>query len=191
LLKNRKIITPKGWNTRPSSGQLREALFNICQTYIKGSRFLDLFAGSGAIGMEALSRGASMATFIDIERQNIRCIQQNIELLQLESQVTVISGDVMKELESLVKKGVHYDIIFADPPYAQGKTVKGEFMYYGKLILNFLDKNSLLSQDGMLFIEEADEVEIENLKVNALTFKSSRRFGRSRLCQYQAISEFL
>ena len=186
-LKNRKVITPKGLSTRPTSGQLREALFNICQTYIEGARFLDLFAGSGAIGLEALSRGASFATFIDIDRQNIRCIRQNIESFQLETQATVICGDVLHSLENLIKKGEQYDIIFADPPYAQGESIKGQVRYYGESVLKFIDENPLLIKGGMLFIEEGDEIQIEKVKVNALVHKSSRRFGKSTLNQYQAV----
>ena len=187
LLKNRKIVTPKGSKTRPTSGQLREALFNVCQMYIEGARFLDLFAGSGAVGLEALSRGAADTTFIDIDRHNIRCIQQNLEIFQLESQAAVICASALPWLEKAAKKGEQYDIIFADPPYAQGEFVKGQLVHYGESVLKIIDEYPLLSSGGVLFIEEASEIQIEKVQVNTLKLKSSRRFGRSRLHQYEIL----
>src|SRR5436305_1632219 len=92
--KNRRLIAPKGDATRPTTEQLRESLFNICQHYLEGAHFLDLFAGSGAMGLEALSRGASYATFVDNNKESVGYIHANVEALKVGGHSKVICGDV-------------------------------------------------------------------------------------------------
>ena len=178
-MKNRKILAPKGGDTRPTSNQMREALFNICQTYIEGADFLDLFAGSGAVGLEALSRGAARTTFVDNDRHCFRCIEQNLEVFGLQERGKVFLGDVLRWLENRGKKEDEYDIIYADPPYGE------PHMSYGALVLEFLDKASILKKGGVLFIEEARSIKMSDEGVQTLELKSERRFGRSMLYQYE------
>ena len=121
IYRNRTLIAPKGQEVRPTSSRLREALFNICQSYIQDALFLDLFAGSGAMGFEAISRGAKKATLIDLSKDSIRCIEANAASLNVEEQVQILQGDVFKWIERLQKQGVQFDIIYADPPYQIGK----------------------------------------------------------------------
>lgn len=173
-LKNRKILTPKGMITRPTSERLREALFNICQTYISDARFLDLFAGSGAMGLEALSRNAARTTFIDSSKESIKNIQQNISDLQLKDHSDVICGDVLLMVERLNQQKKQYDIIFADPPYDLG---------FGNKIVSLIDNSNLLAPGGMLFIEESVSEKLETV-LKSLTFVSSRKMGRSQLYQF-------
>src|SRR5437016_7699125 len=104
--RNRTIAAPKGLATRPTSGALRESLFNICQHYIEGARFLDLFAGSGAMGLEALSRGAGHAFFIDNSRDAVNCLKGNAKKLLVEEQVTIRYGDVFQILERLASEKI-------------------------------------------------------------------------------------
>ena len=106
IFKNRPLASPKGLSTRPTSEKLREALFNISQNYIQESVFLDLFAGSGAMGIEAISRGASKATFIDADRDSIRCIKENLKNFKIEDQALVLPGDVFTEMYKLMQKGL-------------------------------------------------------------------------------------
>lgn len=181
-LKNRKIRTPKGAETRPTTGKLRESLFNICQAYIGESRFLDLFAGSGAIGIEALSRGAESATFIDNNRESIRCIQENIANLKLEELSQVLFGDVFSQLAKLEKLKKQYEIIYADAPYESPKSPEDSIT---KRLLDYIDSGTLLAPSGMLFIEERWGPEPPQENLRTLTLMSSRRLGKSALHQYQ------
>jgi 16S rRNA (guanine(966)-N(2))-methyltransferase RsmD len=114
LYRGRRLISPKGDQTRPTQGILREALFNILQNQIAGSHFLDLFAGSGAIGLEALSRGAQEVVFVEHNRLALQALKANIERLACKARV--LPFDIFKALKLLSNP---FDLIFADPPYDQ------------------------------------------------------------------------
>lgn len=172
--KNRKIITPKGLLTRPTSSRLRESVFNICQWEIEGATFLDLFAGSGAIGLEALSRGAAQVVFVDQDKESIRCIKENIENFEWTNSSQVIHADVFKALERFKDK--KFQIIYADPPYNKG---------FAQLVLNKCDQDSLLNSNGMLFLEEDKNVTLNCENLKNLTLKSSRLMGPSILYQLE------
>ena len=114
--RRRRLKTPAGDKTRPTSGRVREAWFSILQTSIPGARVLDLFAGSGALGLEALSRGATSADFVERSRPALDALRANIETLKVEDRVTVHRADALKFVERL--QPGQYDVAFADPPYA-------------------------------------------------------------------------
>lgn len=177
--KNKQIVTPKGLATRPTSGKLRGSLFNICQGYIKEARFLDLFAGSGAIGLEALSRGALSATFIDNSKEAIHCIKKNLAQMNFENSSTVLFGDVFSILEKLGKLEKRFDIIYADPPYREG---------FGLRVLKAVDNGELLMPSGDLFIEEEDLKSIHNDELKTLKHVSTRPMGRAMLHHYRRIN---
>ncbi|MBA2727259.1 MAG: 16S rRNA (guanine(966)-N(2))-methyltransferase RsmD [Parachlamydiaceae bacterium] len=183
--KNKRIIAPKGDLTRPTSGRLRETIFNICQGYIQDANFLDLFAGSGAVGLEALSRGAANCTFVDDSRESLLSIKANLKALDEEKSSKVIFGDVFTVLRNLIKGGQKFGIIFADPPYEKiGKNEEGRFSYSSK-ILEIVDSSSLLVEGGYLFIEDARTFTPEVHVLSGLTFVSSRSTGRSSLNQFK------
>lgn len=183
--KHQKIVAPKGGQTRPTAGRLREAVFNICQAYIQGAEFLDLFAGSGAMGLEALSRGAAKATFVDANKESIRCIQQNLRQMKLEDRAQVLLGDLFLIMEKLVKQGKRYDIIYADPPYDTWTTVSGEETTYSQHLLKIVDEKELLLPTGVLFIEEAREAQPSAEGLRSLYLDRSRAMGKSSLQQYR------
>jgi len=114
--KGRKLKSPSG-NTRPLSDRVREALFNILQNRVAGSAFLDLFAGSGAVGIEALSRGASLAIFAELDRGNVRIIKENLAICAYADQAEVYALDVAQALKILKRKQAKFDIIFIGAPY--------------------------------------------------------------------------
>ncbi len=116
-LKGRKIRTVRGIKTRPTADRTREAMFNILAFQITGSRVLDLFAGTGAFGIEALSRGAASAVFIDCDRESISTLNENIQQLALESQTTVLRCDLTRGWDCLRSLKSTFDLIFMDPPY--------------------------------------------------------------------------
>lgn len=169
--KGRNLFTPKTITTRPTQGALRESVFNICQFEIENATFLDLFAGSGAMGFEALSRGASHVTFVESNKQAILTIKKNIELLGCASQVTLLQLDAILALERLVKP---FDIIYVDPPYT---------MNVLSILTHICDRN-LLKSDGTLFVEERYDPKKEEICFNKLFLKSSRKFGAAQLKVY-------
>lgn len=183
LYKGRRLKSPKGPQTRPTASRLREALFNICQNGIEGARFLDLFAGSGAMGFEALSRGAQSASFIDANKEAIHCIEANAALLEVQNQTQVYRGDVMATLAWLEKKGDSFDIIYADPPY---NTVDPRTsILFSEQIIHWIDGHALLKPAGILFIEEDFRAQPKPDQLKTLAFKDSRRFGQAALQQYR------
>ena len=113
--RGRPLKAPKGENTRPTSDRVREALFSILGTRTQDARVLDLFAGSGALGLEALSRGADTVTFVDDNRAAIAAIKSNLDTLQAVAQVR--QTDALRFLNAAPSSGAQYDLVFLDPPY--------------------------------------------------------------------------
>ena len=115
--KNRKIETPEGKETRPTLDRVRENLFNILQTRIPSSVVLDLFAGSGALSLEALSRGASFAVMCDTDRKAHSVERRNTELLGFSDRTEIYCCDWKKALHTLQSRNMTFDLVFLDPPY--------------------------------------------------------------------------
>jgi len=170
-LRGRILKTPKGDTTRPTTSMLREALFNICAGLIVEARFLDLFAGSGAMGVEAISRGALFATCIDRDGQAIQCIKDNITSLGIEPEVQILKADVAKALPKLMSP---YDVIYIDPPYDQEALN----------VLRLLHEYKLLVPGGMLFLEQRYDSKIDWTE-SPFLHVGSRRYGTSHLHQFQ------
>lgn len=189
LYKNRTIVAPKGDKTRPTSSQLRAALFNICQLYIEDAVFLDLFAGSGAIGLEALSRGAKKVVFVDNQRYCIQCIQKNLENFREEDHGQVFFNDVFDFLQESAVCHEKFDIIYADPPYNSFFTKKGESLGFSEKILQLVNEKSLLRMGGTLFLEDSSASLAEVEACGSLQLKSARQFGHSKLLEYQNFLE--
>ena len=114
--KGRRLKTPAGDKVRPTADRVREAWFNILQRSIRGARALDLFAGSGALGLEALSRGASSADFVEVHRASLATLKANVAALKVGDRTTIHRVDALKFAEQL--QPGQYDVAFADPPYA-------------------------------------------------------------------------
>jgi 16S rRNA (guanine966-N2)-methyltransferase len=183
--KNRALATPKGLQTRPTASKLRQALFNICQGYIQEALFLDLFAGSGAMGLEALSRGAQKAVFVDSNKEAVKCIYTNLKEFNMEERAEVVSGDVFRAIDQLIKKGYQFDIIYADPPYE--KRDMHDALTYGEKVIRKIDEQNLLKSGGSLFVEDAGNAieDIQGLK--SLSLSSERKLGRSVLLHYEEL----
>ncbi len=128
--------------TRPTTDRIKETLFNMISFEIPGARFLDLFAGSGQIGIEALSRGAASATIVENDRRAVECIKANLAFTKLEA--TVLGVDVFSALSQLAYSGEPFDIIFADPPYALGCEEQ---------LLSGIRSAGILADEGLVIIE--------------------------------------
>lgn len=117
--KSLPLRTVPGDGTRPTTDRIKETLFNIIAPQIRGCRFLDLFAGSGGIGLEALSRGASFACFVEKQKQALLCIRQNVAFTGFEDRAKVIRADAVRVFAEY-ECGAPFDILFMDPPYRMG-----------------------------------------------------------------------
>ena len=188
IYKNRLINTPKGMHTRPTSNKLRGSFFNICQHYTEGALFLDLFAGSGAVGLEALSRGAKKVVFVDSNRECAKCIKDNLLLLDIQEGAEVICNDVFKALEYIKKKGLSFDIIYADPPYEKMENFDGMPGTLSLKILQIIDESDFLREKGMLFVEDTSRVLSQVKDFKSLELVSYREMGKSALIQLKRVS---
>ena len=151
--RGRRLKSPPSLQTRPTSDRLRETLFNILAPRIEGSRFLDLCAGTGAVGIESLSRGAEHVTFVDQSRKMCALIEANLEALGIEdNEVAVISSDTMAFLTRQSKKSsAPVDIIFFDPPYASD---------YEEVLNLIAGARSLLADNGIVIVEHYKKKEL-------------------------------
>ena len=174
FLKNHPLKSPKGNATRPTSEKLRQAVFNICQHHIEDADFLDLYAGSGAMGIEALSRGARSATLIEKNRSAANTIRENINDLDLSPLATLYTADVLISLPKL--KGQTFHLIYVDPPYEKQLQEK---------TLHLIDSLHLLHIGGILFIEESASHPLEIPELKTLSFTKKRTVGSTTLYQFK------
>jgi len=181
IYKGRRLKSPPSMQVRPTSDRLRETLFNVIAPRIEGVRFLDLCAGSGAVGIEALSRGALHATFVDRSRKMCGLIESNLDLCRIpEEQTEVVNATA----EDFLKQGKNrqfgaWDIIFFDPPY------KEDYLEALRLLGN--KTSALLDEGGVLIIEHHHKNELPQ-KVDDLTRVRVLKQGDSALSFYQMSS---
>ena len=166
-----KLYTLEGENTRPTLDRVKESIFNIIQNEIEGAKILDLFAGSGAIGLEFLSRGAEKAVLCDKSKEAINIIRKNVEKTHMESHVRVYNEDFENCLEKI--KNEQFDIIYLDPPYDTE---------YIKKSLEKIIKLNIAKEESLIIVETDDEQrilkEIENIDVEIV---DKRKYGRATI----------
>ena len=174
LLKGRNI---EGYNiegTRPTMDRVKESLFGMIQNHIKDSTFLDLFAGSGQIGIEAISNGASLCYFIDNNKEVIKVLNKNINNLNIQKHTKVLLSDWKKSLNDFSNKNLKFDIIYVDPPY--------DYDVYEK-ILEKVSNQNLLNDNGIIILEHS------NLKLkdtyNNLTLYKNKKYGSKSVNIYK------
>ncbi len=176
-----KLKAPKGMQTRPTADRIKESLFNILQTKVIDAQVLDIFAGSGALGLEAMSRGAKSAVFIDKSNDSIKIINDNAQHTHLAENIDVWQGDALLGIKKLYNKNYLFDIIFCDPPY---------HMELCQKILCELGQYNLLKDKG-LFIAEigADEkLDIGGLNFSMLRSQAYGSTTRINIYEYNNIS---
>lgn len=171
IARGTKIKSIDSMSTRPTLDRVKEALFNILQNYIKNAIILDLFAGSGALGIEALSRGAKRAYFCDINKEAIKIIKENLEKTRLIEKSVIYNEDYIIAIKKIKEP---LSIVFLDPPYKLDLAVKS---------IKELQKNKLLTNNSIIIIE-TDELnrDIEELqKIKNLEIIDNRKYGRANL----------
>lgn len=162
-----RLKTPKGQATRPTSDRIKESLFNILGSKVYGRKVLDIFAGTGNLGLEALSRGADSACFVD--QATAALIRENAVHTRLQDKAAVHGCDVFAQLSRFAQGRESFDLIFCDPPYHKGLAWRA---------LTFFDESSVLAHDGILVVEHgADENDMPEL--SELRCVLNRRYGRT------------
>lgn len=169
----RVLPVPRG--VRPTEGRVREALFSIWGERLRGARLLDLFAGSGAVALEAVGRGAHAALAVEREHRSLEVLEANVERLGEVGVVEVRKGDLPVALAALAGAGERYDLVFADPPY--------DYRPYPLLIEAVAP---LLTEDGELVVEHSVRREMP-LEVGGLVRADERRYGETALSFYRAL----
>lgn len=168
-----KLNTLEGENTRPTLDRVKEPLFNIINFKLEDAIVLDLFAGSGALGLESLSRGASKAIFCDNSLKAIEVINKNIEKTKNQNKSIVIKKSYEKALEEIKNKDILLDVIFIDPPY--------ESNFYYKA-LEMIQNLELLKQDGIIILETDDKERIlKDINDEYFEIDDIRKYGRATL----------
>jgi 16S rRNA (guanine966-N2)-methyltransferase len=179
-LKHRSLKTLPGRETRPTSDRLKESLFNLLQNKIEGCHFLDCFAGSGSIGIEAISRGASGVTFVESSPKAVRVIQENLNQLELKlsGDCRVMSKTIEDGIRILQQAGKKFDIVFLDPPYAANEQ-------YPK-VFGQLQECDLLNDDAVVIAEHSKFVKLEGCVGNLRKIREVRQ-GDSMLSLYRRL----
>ncbi len=171
--KGARIFAPKGRDTRPTADRVREAAFNLLGPgAAEDANVLDLFAGSGAMGLEALSRGAAHATFVESDREACRTINRNLDKLALEN-ATVLCQDALSALRADARAGTRYDLVLLDPPYRRFSSLQNA------MIRHLPD---ILTPGGTLLVETGADEEPEL----PLSKRTTRRYGAARLTLFDA-----
>jgi 16S rRNA (guanine966-N2)-methyltransferase len=171
--KGARIFAPKGRDTRPTADRVREAAFNLLGPgAAEDATVLDVFAGSGAMGLEALSRGAARATFVETDREACRAINRNLDKLGLEG-ATVLCQDALAALRADARGGTRYDLVLVDPPYRRFSSLQNALIQH---------LPEILAPDGVLLVETAAAEEPE---LPPLAKRTSRTYGAARLTLFE------
>ena len=160
------LKTIEGKDTRPTTDKTKETLFNVMQFDVPGAYFLDLFAGSGQMGLEAVSRGAQYAVFVENNKKAAACVEDNIQFTKFTKETKLYNSDVLSALRAMEGK-YRFDIIFMDPPYKQ------EFEYD---VLSYLKDSSLLKENGMIIVEASLDTSFDYLSDMGYTLKRLKTY---------------
>jgi 16S rRNA (guanine966-N2)-methyltransferase len=177
--RGRTLQGPKGQDIRPTADRVRQALFNVLGQFFEGGQALDLFAGTGALGLEALSRGVSRAVFVDSGREAQGLVRENAKSTGFEAQIELMPMDALKAAAQLAGARRKFELVFADPPYAQLAIEK---------LVSAIEQGALLAEDGWLCVEH-DKREVAPEQVGRLTRVDQRRFGDTLVSLYRYAGE--
>jgi 16S rRNA (guanine966-N2)-methyltransferase len=174
--RGRTLKTLKGAKLRPTSDQLRETLFDVIGPRIEGAAFLDAYAGTGAVGIEALSRGAREVVFVEHHRPAAELIRANLSALKVEGGSYLMTTTVIRGIERLGDEGSHFDFVFLDPPYEEIR----EYHH----VLRELSRSTLLAPAGIVIVEHSRHCQLEDHYGTLIRTRLLRR-GDSQLAFYR------
>lgn len=164
-----RLKTPEGLDTRPTTDRIKETLFNMLMPYLPDAVFVDLFSGSGGIGIEALSRGARHAYFVENQKNALACITDNLNFTRLMEQATIMKQDVLSALGGIHEKEV--DVIFMDPPYHQD---------YEKQVLALLKDMPYMTDNTLIVIEAALDTDFSYLENMGYALTKEKRYKTNK-----------
>lgn len=173
--RGRRLRSPRGLRTRPTSDLLRQAIFNVVESQVRGACVLDVFAGTGAVGLEALSRGAAAATFLERDRQAVASLRRNLESLGVTARARVIVGDALASVARLTSAGETFDCVFVDPPYGGDLALR---------CVEVLAPGRLLSENALLIVQAFHKSALPP-RLETLQWCWARRYGETRLTVYR------
>lgn len=175
-----RLKTLEGMDTRPTQDRIKETLFNMIQHEVAGKDFLDLFAGSGAIGIEALSRGCGHAVFVEKNKRAAACIHENLVHTKLTEDAEVLVTDVMSAVRKLGSEGRSFDYIFMDPPYSKGMEAA---------VLRELDHSDILGDNTLVIMESSLQTEIEDGMFDRLRIVKIKEYKTNKHTFLQKVQE--
>lgn len=164
-----RLTTVKGDKVRPTTDRIKETLFNILQPHLAGCSFLDLFSGSGAIGIEALSRGAREAVLVEQDREAVACIRANLKVTRFEDTAVLRQGDVLAVLRTM--RHEPFDLIFMDPPYGSGIEAQ---------VLLALNASSLADEHTIVIIEASADTDAGFAEESGFSVYREKRYGSNK-----------
>lgn len=167
--RNLKLVTPEGLETRPTTDRIKETLFNILQGDIPGSVVVDFFAGSGAIGIESLSRGAKKAYFVDNSKASVSCITANVKHTHFENEAIILNEDFLSSIYHINES--HVDIIFMDPPYNKD---------FERQLLVALSNSSFVDEDTLIVVEEALDTDFDYVEEIGYTLYREKKYKTNK-----------
>jgi 16S rRNA (guanine(966)-N(2))-methyltransferase RsmD len=179
ICKGRPLKAVPGNTTRPTTDKVKEALFNMIGPYFDGGLGLDLFAGSGGLGLEALSRGLDKVIFIDREPKAIQTIHENIKACKFEENAEVYRNDADRAIKALMKREISFDYIFLDPPYKKQQLVH---------LMEKMDKQDLVKLDGIVVCEHSFDIELPQI-VGRFSQIKHEKYGMIAVTIYARIKE--
>lgn len=175
LKKGHNLKAPKGKETRPTEDRIKESLFNILGYIDEDSMVLDLFAGSGAIGIEFLSRGAASSYFIDKSSLSIKSIKANLEHTDFKNQSKIIRNDSIISIKLLGDKNLRFNYIFIDPPYGKDLIIKS---------IEKIGEEDILDENGIIIVEHEKTLDLSG-NISKYKMKDSRKYGSKKITFYK------
>ena len=173
-LRGRKLEKLEGMEIRPTTDRVKESLFNMLGAKLYDCALLDLFAGTGGIGIEAYSRGAAQVVFIDESTKSIKVLKNNLDKLNISDKVEIYNTDYLNAINKLAKGNRKFDIIFIDPPYLKG---------FAQNALVDIENNKVLNEDGIIIVEHDIKDKMPE-DIGKLNLMRQKKYGNTMLSFY-------